>query len=94
MIAYTTAITARPSLTQSLSPGISVSPQNGSFLAAHRLATAYRIAEDVLDVYDSKADGSFPTGVAQKLAKAVEYEKLMGVNASWPDFDMWVKVIV
>jgi alpha-galactosidase len=80
--------TAAPSITMSLSPGISVSPQNGSYVASHSYASIYRIAEDVLDVYDSAPDGSFPTGVHQKLQKAIEYESLLGANTSWPDFDM------
>lgn len=51
-------------ITVSLSPGISVSPANGSFLAANHLATMYRIAEDVLDIYESNIEkGTFPQGV-------------------------------
>jgi alpha-galactosidase len=75
-------------LSLSLSPGISVSPQNGSWIAAGGRADFYRIAEDVLDVYDSKADGSFPQGVRQKFAKALEFEALLGLNKTTPDFDM------
>ena len=77
-------------LTLSMSPGISVSPLNASFIAAGSLATMYRIAEDVLDVYDSNPDGTFPQGVHQKFLKALEFERFLGGvnNNTWPDFDM------
>lgn len=78
-------------LALSLSPGISVSPANGSWLAAGGRADFYRIAEDVLDVYDGPADGTFPQGVHQKFAKALEFEQLLdtnGGNGTSPDFDM------
>jgi alpha-galactosidase len=75
-------------LTLSMSPGISVSPANASFIAAGSLATMYRIAEDVLDVYDSAPDGSFPQGVHQKFKKALEFEPFLGLNGTSPDFDM------
>lgn len=61
-----TAAFGAAGLQLSLSPGISVSPLNGSYIAAGRRAAFYRIAEDVLDVYDSAPDGSFPQGVHQK----------------------------
>jgi hypothetical protein len=52
---------AAAGLAVSLSPGISVSPLNGSFLSTHGLATMYRIAEDVLDIYDSNlTEGELP----------------------------------
>ena len=73
-------------LALSMSPGISVTPANGSFIAAGGRAALYRIAEDVLDVYDSAADGSFPQGVHQKFSKALEFEALLGLNGTWPDF--------
>lgn len=90
--AMTQAFTAA-NLTISLSPGISVSTQNASFVASNRAATMYRIAEDVLDVYDCNADGSFPQCVHQKFAKALEFEPYLGCtstlgNCTWPDFDM------
>jgi alpha-galactosidase len=75
-------------LTLSMSPGISVSPLNASLIAAGSLATMYRIAEDVLDIYDSNPDGTFPQGVHQKFFKALEFEEFLGVNSTWPDFDM------
>jgi alpha-galactosidase len=75
-------------LTLSMSPGISVSPQNATLIAQGTLATMYRIAEDVLDVYNSSPDGTFPQGVHQKFAKALEYEHYLGSNGTWPDFDM------
>ena len=70
VLAMTSAFSAA-GLELSLSPGISVSPQNGSWLAAGRRAGFYRIAEDVLDVYDGQPDGTFPQGLHQKLTKAV-----------------------
>ena len=76
------------SLTLSMSPGISVTPGNASFIAAGSLATLYRIAEDVLDVYDSNPDGTFPQGVHQKFLKALEFERFLGANNTYPDFDM------
>ena len=76
------------SLTLSMSPGISVSPLNASAIASGGLAAMYRIAEDVLDVYDSSADGSFPQGVHQKFTKALEFEAYLGANGTFPDFDM------
>jgi len=87
---------ASPPLVVSLSPGISVSPQNGSYVAAGGLAAMYRIAEDVLDVYNSSAAGTFPQGVQQKLHKALEFEALLprsgggggGGGGASPDFDM------
>ena len=89
VVAETRAFTTiAPPFTVSLSPGISVSPQNGTFLAQGRYANLYRIAEDVLDVYDGKPDGTFPQGVHQKLTKALEYEALLGGDGISPDFDM------
>jgi len=79
---------ATPGMSISLSPGISVSPSNGTWLAKHGYADIYRIAEDVLDVYNSSPDGGFPQGVHQKLTKALEYEQLLGDSGTWPDFDM------
>lgn len=87
-----TAAFSAAGLQLSLSPGISVSPLNGSWVAANRRAAFYRIAEDVLDVYDGPPDGTFPQGVHQKLAKALEYEALLDTapasNGTSPDFDM------
>jgi len=90
VLAMTTAFSAA-GLELSLSPGISVSVHNGSWLAAGRRAGFYRIAEDVLDVYDGPADGTFPQGLHQKLTKALEFEGLLdtnGGNGTSPDFDM------
>lgn len=81
------AVRATP-LTLSMSPGISVSPLNASAISSGALAAMYRIAEDVLDVYDSAADGTFPQGVHQKFKKALEFEAFLGANGTWPDFDM------
>ena len=86
-----TAAFSAAGLELSLSPGISVSPQNGSYIAAGRRAGFYRIAEDVLDVYDGQPDGTFPQGLHQKLTKALEFEALLdtnGGNGTTPDFDM------
>ena len=88
--AMTEAFSREPSLTLSMSPGISVSPRNASWIAAGRRAATYRIAEDVLDVWAGPADGSFPQGVRQKFDKALEYEAFLGPagNGTIPDFDM------
>jgi hypothetical protein len=72
----------------SMSPGISVSPANASYIAAASRAPLYRIAEDVLDVYEGKPDGSFPQGLHQKFTKALEFEAFLGANGTTPDFDM------
>ena len=57
-------------ITVSFSPGISVTPLNGSFFAAHGYAVSYRVSEDMWDLWDSEPDGTFPTGVRQKLRLA------------------------
>jgi hypothetical protein len=87
VVAVGEAFAAR-GLTLSLSPGISVSPLNGSFVAGNHLAAMYRIAEDVLDVWDGPANGTFPQGLHQKYRKSLEFESLLNNPASVPDFDM------
>lgn len=87
VVAVGSAFAAR-GLTLSLSPGISVSPLNGSFVAENHLAAMYRIAEDVLDVWDGPQDGTFPQGLHQKYRKSLEFESLLNNPASVPDFDM------
>jgi hypothetical protein len=88
-VAAATAAFAATGATLSLSPGISVSPENATYLASGARAALYRIAEDVLDVYDSPANGTFPQGVHQKFAKALEFEAFLGgPNGTYPDFDM------
>jgi hypothetical protein len=84
VLAMTSAFSAA-GLELSLSPGISVSVQNGSWLAAGRRAGFYRIAEDVLDVYDGPADGTFPQGLHQKLTKALEFEGLLDTSGHPPN---------
>lgn len=86
VVAVGTAFAA--DFTLSMSPGISVSPLNGSFIAQNHLASMYRIAEDVLDVWDGPAAGTFPQGLHQKFRKALEFEALLNNDASSVDFDM------
>jgi hypothetical protein len=81
-------------ITVSFSPGISVTPANGTFLARSGYAVSYRVSEDMCvavvlcfallclrlhctvvdaccrcrwDLWDSAEDGTFPTGIRQKL---------------------------
>ena len=54
-------------ITVSFSPGISVTPLNGSFIASHGYAVSYRVSEDMWDLWDSNPDGTFPSGIRQKL---------------------------
>ena len=54
-------------ITVSWSPGVSVTPANGTFIARHGYGASYRVSEDMWDLYDSADDGTFPTGIRQKL---------------------------
>lgn len=100
-------------VTVSWSPGISVVPANGTFIARNGFGVSYRVSEDMWDLWESSADGKFPTGIRQKLhlagtpppdpcaesrhactdsklsvACAENYAHLIGVNSSFPDWDM------
>ena len=75
-------------VTVSWSPGISVTPANGTFIARHGYGASYRVSEDMWDLYDSAEDGTFPTGIRQKLRLSEEYAHLIGFNNSFPDWDM------
>jgi hypothetical protein len=74
-----------------LSPGISVTPLNGSFLAAHNKelgVASYRITEDTWGAWSSPSDGTFPQGVRRKLDTAPCFASLIGANGTYPDLDM------
>ena len=70
------------------SPGISVTPTNASYMARTRHAVCYRVTEDLWDLWRSAEDGTFPTGIKQKLAKAEEFAAFIGSNDTFPDLDM------
>ena len=55
-------------VTVSWSPGISVTPANGTFIARNGYGASYRVSEDMWDLFDSAEDGTFPTGIRQKLS--------------------------
>ena len=75
-------------VTVSWSPGISVTPANGTFIARNGYGASYRVSEDMWDLFDSAADGTFPSGVRQKLHLSEQYAHLIGANNSFPDWDM------
>ena len=75
-------------VTVSWSPGISVTPANGTFIARNGYGASYRVSEDMWDLFDSAADGTFPTGIRQKLQLSEQYAHLIGANNSFPDWDM------
>jgi alpha-galactosidase len=73
----------------SLSPGISLNPSNGSFVDRNKLASAYRVSEDLWDVYDSNSTSYFPSTVKEKLKKAQWYAQNIALSSyARPDFDM------
>ena len=80
-------------VTVSWSPGISVTPANGTFIARHGYGASYRVSEDMWDLYDSAEDGTFPTGIKQKLSLSESYAHLIGLNNSFPDWDMCVHAL-
>ena len=75
-------------ITIMFSPGISVTPRNASFLARHQYAVTYRVTEDMWDLWDGAQDGTFPTGIKQKLPVAERFHKFIGANGTFPDLDM------
>jgi len=70
------------------SPGISVTVANASYLTQTRYCATFRITEDLWDLWSSSGDGTFPSGVRQKLDKAEEFAPFIGVGGSFPDLDM------
>ena len=75
-------------ITVSFSPGISVTPANGTFIASHGYALAYRVSEDTWDLWNGESDGTFPAGIRDKLQLSEKYAHLIGFNGTYPDFDM------
>lgn len=70
------------------SPGISVTLTNASYMARARHAVSYRVTEDLWDLWQSADDGTFPTGIKQKLAKGEQFAPFIGSNDTFPDLDM------
>jgi alpha-galactosidase len=70
------------------SPGISVTLANASYMARARRAVSYRVTEDLWDLWQSADDGTFPTGIKQKLTKAELFSPFIGSNGTFPDLDM------
>lgn len=74
----------------SLSPGESVTPANGSWVAAQGFAKLYRVTQDLWDVWRADKGTSYPTDVVSKLNVARDFAEagLVGANGSFPDLDM------
>jgi hypothetical protein len=77
----------------SMSPGDSVTPSNLSYVRANDYAVAMRVTEDLWDTWTSNTSPSggtgYPTGVAQKLDKAIEFAAFAGAGANTlSDLDM------
>jgi len=90
LVVFSSAM-ARAGLKIMLSPGISVTPRNGTFLAAHAAelgVASYRVTEDTWGMWEGAADGTFPQGVGDKLRTAACFAPLIGANGTYPDLDM------
>jgi hypothetical protein len=71
-------------ITLSVSPGTSMNPLNGSYVASHGLAAQYRVTNDFWDVWDS-GGVAWPTDLRSKFGVFSKYADLIGANNSYPD---------
>jgi len=88
LVAFTTAF-QEVGIEVSLSPGLFVSTQNGTFVNDNKLASFYRVTQDFWDSWnDPHGPYGYPTGLRSKLDKALEFADLFNNDFAIPDLDM------
>ena len=87
---FTAAMAAR-NVSVMLSPGISVTVENASWIAAHPALgiSSFRVTEDTWDLWEASPDGTFPQGIAEKLTVSRMFAPSVGgEGAAAMDLDM------